>query len=113
MRLINLTPHALTLKDSYGGESIIPETAPPARVTSHPGSLALPGFPVPIYEADVMGDVEGLPPPEEGVMFIVSAVVGAAVKGRHDVLVPGTGPADGAIREKGHVVAVTRLKRCC
>jgi hypothetical protein len=31
---------------------------------------------------------------------------------RPDVLVPGTGPGDGAVRnDKGHIVAVTRLKR--
>jgi len=34
------------------------------------------------------------------VFFLVSAI-----------LMPGTGPADGAVRnEKGHVIAVTRLK---
>ena len=42
-------------------------------------------------------------------------MVGAALKEkglvRPDVLVPGTGPADGAIRnEKNHIIAVTRLK---
>ena len=33
-----------------------------------------------------------------------------SVAGRSDVVGPGTGPADGAIRnEKGQIVAVTRL----
>jgi hypothetical protein len=65
---------------------------------------------------DLVQEVEGLPPflpPEEGIFFIVSALVGAhmSVRGRGDVLVPGTGPRDGAIRDnKGHIVAVTRLK---
>ena len=43
----------------------------------------------------------------------MSALVGSALGGaRPDVLCPGTGPADGAVRnDKGHIVAVTRLVR--
>ncbi len=55
--------------------------------------------------------VTGLPDPIDGTIFIVSAPVGAAIVGRNDVLVLGTGPNDGAIRDGGNVVAVTRLKR--
>lgn len=48
--------------------------------------------------------------------YVVSAIVGAAIRAsgavRPDVLCPGTGPADGAVRnEAGHIVAVTRLVR--
>ena len=55
------------------------------------------------------------PAPVPGVFLVVSGMVGAALKEkgmvRPDVLVPGTGPQDGAVRnEKGHVIAVTRLK---
>jgi hypothetical protein len=46
-------------------------------------------------------------------MYIVSGMVLSALYGtRPDVLAPGTGPNDGAIRDaSGRIVAVTRLVR--
>jgi hypothetical protein len=63
--------------------------------------------------ASVTEGIVGLPEPQPGVIFVTSAIVAeAATKaGRRDVLAPGTGPNDGAIRENGQVVAVTRLVR--
>ena len=111
--LINLTPHALALRAVDGSDTIVPPSGAVARVTCTPGGPSgVGGVPVPIYGADVLGAVDGLPAPVEGVLYIVSAIVGAACVGRTDVLVPGTGPSDGAVRnDKGHIVAVTRLKR--
>ena len=114
-----------------------------ARVTSTPGALAtVDGLPVPVASPTTFGEVIGLPAPcahEEpahyeqayheyevgacahpgtapGTYFVVSAIVGAAIRAsgavRSDVLCPGTGPNDGAVRnEAGHIVAVTRLVR--
>lgn len=71
---------------------------------------------VDVFTPDTQGEVENLPPAEDGVFLIVSGMVGDALRARGvsrpDVLVPGTGPQDGAVRnDKGHIVAVTRLKR--
>jgi hypothetical protein len=122
MTIINLTPHPITLR-SEGVDTVIAPFGAPARVSSTPGGLVDLGLPVLVAMPDTFGEVIGLPEPAEGVFFVVSAVVGAAVRGRSDVLVPGTGPSDGAVRapdtlpdgtpnpRKGQVVAVTRLKR--
>lgn len=112
VEFVNLTPHAITLRSPEGTDTVIPPSGTIARVSSTPGEeRAIAGFPVPVVGPDSFGEVVGLP--EEsipGVFYIVSAVVGARVS-RPDVLTPGTGPKDGPIRnEKGHVVAVTRLK---
>ena len=108
--IVNLTPHPLTLK-SASGEVVLPPSGTVARVTASPGPVkAVEGFPVPCHAPDTFGAVEGLPAPVEGTFYVVSALVGAAAP-RSDVLTPGTGPNDNPIRnEKGHVVAVTRLK---
>lgn len=54
------------------------------------------------------GAVVGLPEPQEGTIFVVSAVVLSALKGsRPDVYGPDTGPD--AIRENGQVIAVRGL----
>lgn len=112
--LINLTPHALTLRAASGADTVLPPSGTVARVSSTPGALeTVAGVPVPVAGLQTFGGVEGLPAPAPGTMFIVSGMVLAALRGsRPDVVGPGTGPNDGAVRnEKGHVVAVTRLVR--
>lgn len=110
MKIQNLTPHPITLQSPNGTQTIQP-SGTVARVSATPGqSKDVEGIPVPVAQPDTFGAVEGLPDPEEGTFYIVSAMVGAHVK-RADVLMPGTGPKDGAVRnEKGNIVAVTRLK---
>ena len=112
MTITNLTPHAITLRAPDGVETTLPSEGV-ARVSARPGELTECGLPVPVAGPDEVGEVTGLPVPVEGVFFLVSGMVGGALRGtRADVLVPGTGPADGAIRnKKNHIIAVTRLKR--
>lgn len=112
--LINLTPHAVVLRAADGSDTTIPADGTVARVTATPGTAtSVAGIPVPVFSRDSYGAVTGLPAPAPGVLFIVSGLVGSAVAGtRDDVVVPGTGPQDGAIRDDGgRIVAVTRLKR--
>jgi len=115
--LTNLTPHALTLRNPETGvETVIPPSGTVARWATVDFERVLetvPGVPVPVASAPVFGGAEGLPEPTPGTLFIVSSLVLQALKGsRPDVLGPGTGPNDNAVRnDKGHVVAVTRLVR--
>jgi hypothetical protein len=114
MNLINLTPHTINLRGPDGSDTAVAASGTIARVTSTPGApAAVAGIPVPVFGRDTYGEVTGLPAPAEGTLYIVSAPVGGAVAGtRDDILVPGTGPQDGAIRDDGgRIVAVTRLKR--
>lgn len=89
LRLVNLTPHPITI---VGGDTIAP-TSPPARVStvSAPAGDAA-GIPL---VSQQYGDVVGLPDPQPGVLFIVSAVVRAAVPHRLDVASPGDLVRDG------------------
>ncbi len=56
--------------------------------------------------------VVGLPAPVDGVQYIISVIVAAALKGsRADCLVPDTGP-DSAVRDKeGKIAGVKRLQK--
>jgi len=109
MKIVNLTPHAIVLRTS--GETTVPPSGSVARVSATPGAVTQrEGFPCPVAEATVYGDVEGLPSPVPGVIYLVSSMVLARCTGRADVFGPGTGPNDEPVRnEKGQVVAVTRL----
>jgi len=112
---INLTPHAITIRPLNGDEIVIPASGQVARVTTRNGLSDLSGhLPVPA-QVVTYGDITGLPPFEAygpSVFYIVSGMVMSALREqddiREDVIAPGTGPSDGAIRdERGHVVAVT------
>lgn len=111
MKIVNLTPHAVTLRSPQGEDTTIPPSGTVARTKVIPGAVFnVEGIPVPVAYPDCQGGVEGIPDPEKGVVYIVSALVGIAIQ-RPDVFTLGTGPKDGAIRnEKGHIVAVTLLK---
>ncbi len=140
--IVNLTPHPITLRAADGADHTFPSSGV-ARVASTPGTLAtVDGLPVPVATPTTFGEVSGLPAPSQcgslfdyeqalhehevgaaahpgtapGTFFVVSALVGAALRAsgstRQDVLCPGTGPNDGAVRnDAGHIMAVTRLVR--
>lgn len=111
MNLINLTPHPVVLRRG-DTDTTVPPSGIVARVASVPGALMDDAGPVPVYSAPAWGAVEGVPAPEAGTLYIVSALVAARCAGRSDVVSPGTGPADGAVRDdQGRIVAVTRLVR--
>jgi len=106
----NLTPHNLVLRDSEGVDQVIEPSGTVARVSQTPGQNIDTINGIPVYSAPVNGAVEGLPEPQEDIIYLVSGLVLTSCQGRADVFGPGTGPKDEAIRnEKGHTVAVTRL----
>jgi len=104
--LINLTPHAITIRAQDGTETTIPPSGTVARVSSTEeiiGSCPITGAPI---IKRVFGEVTGLP--TEGNPCLVSALVLSACPGRVGMYAPDTGPT--AIRnEAGQIIAVTRL----
>jgi len=103
-KFVNLTPHEIVF-----GVNKIPASGIVARVASLPGQDLGNG----LWTAPQWGEVEGLPAPEEGTIYVVSALVAGRVGNtRDDVYSPGTGPADNAARDQhGRIVGVTRLIR--
>lgn len=120
MKLINLTPHTVRLN---GGREF-PPSGQIARVkTCHRLEFWLSDGPdgaaeindeflrdaVPVYRT-VFGQVEGLPGPSEGKMYIVSGMVAAACRGRDDLVCPATGHAE-TVRRDGQVWSVPGFSR--
>lgn len=108
--IVNLTPHAIVIRTADGDVTTIAPSGIVARVASTPGAVhAIPGLPCPVVDPPTLGEVTGIPDAAPGTVYIVSGMVLAATS-RADVFGPGTGPADGAIRDDGgRIVAVTRL----
>lgn len=117
MKIINFTPHAVTLRNADGVDHTYPSEGV-VRVSEFVEAAEhVAGLPVPVRPPASPGGLFGLPDPTEGTAYIVSAMALAHpdVAGRTDVFAPATGPEDGVIRyPKGHpqagqIQAVTRL----
>jgi hypothetical protein len=76
IEFVNLTGHKIQLGDGLA----IPRTAKPARVLNgriHDGSIVIESTDeiLPIYRFEPKGQIVGLPDPNPGVVYIVSAMV--------------------------------------
>lgn len=89
MEFQNLTPHNINVVDSEGNEVVsIPPSGEVARLAVDSVQVdTING--VDIYRSE-FGEVEGLPEPKEGAMYIVSALVRTGFPNRSDLLSPGT-----------------------
>ena len=103
--IVNLTPHAINIVSEEDGINLsIPASGVVARVASTVTKLDK-GFYTTAY-----GDVEGLPEPIEGTVYVVSGLVLSALAGsREDVYAPATTLA--ARNEAGQIVSVPGLVR--
>lgn len=102
-KLINLTPHAVVLVLPDGGTRAVEPSGSVARCAMETVQFGE-AFGVPLRRASY-GEVSGLPAPEEGVVYIVSALVRAAVPARGDV----ASPSDFVRNEAGQVVGCKAL----
>jgi hypothetical protein len=92
MKIVNLTPHEITIITSEGGKVVLPPSGVVARVgTSDVAceSVIFDGIEISVKDVRYT-DVEGLPDREAGTVFIVSRLVLDRVKNdRLDVFAPG------------------------
>lgn len=99
---VNLTPHTVRLNDGteYPASGVV------ARVATSFSTFDADGVARVVY-----GEPEGLPAPQEGVLYIVSAMVLAAVAGtRSDLVAPATGHPD-TVRVEGRIQSVPGFVR--
>lgn len=87
-KFVNLTPHILNIydEDKMLITSLSPEPTP-ARVAVSRKMISR-EMGIPVYTT-TYGQIENLPEPEQGTIFVVSFMVSNAVPGRLDVLSPG------------------------
>ena len=106
--MLNLTPHAITLRTPHG-DVTFPPSGQVARVSTVSTDTGLTVAGVRVIR-NQYGPVQGLPRDAAGIPLpcIVSGMVLAALPpGTPNVYAPATGAT--AIRENGQVVAVTEL----
>ena len=99
VQFINATPHAIKLNDG--------------RVFEPSGSIARVAQSISDFDesgiaTQSFGEVTGLPAPQPGTIYIVSAMVlgRAQAEGRTDVVAPATGHKDCVRDDNGRIVSV-------
>lgn len=105
--IINLTPHELTLCKTDG--SVIERIPSSGVIRVHETSRVVDSINgIDIIEK-VFGDLEGLPEPQDGVVYYVSAIAAQAAKtlGRKDILLGG----DSVRNDKGQIIGITSFAR--
>ena len=119
MKLINLTPHKITIYPPTDwtllGDDSSPIAVEPSGVSARcdetreiiatiPSGLG--DWGIPVYRV-VYGEVSGLPAPELGTIYIVSMRLAQAVPERHDVCFPGEAVRDAS----GNIIGCIGLSR--
>mgnify|MGYP000491132453 FL=1 len=108
MKLKNFTPHNVVIVINESTKIVIPSDGI-ARVTetkTATPSIDVDGVIIETFKSS-FGEVENLPPQEEGVMVIVSAMAADAAKDRNDLLVPGELVRD----NDGNIIGCKSLRR--
>ena len=102
IRFVNATPHAIALNNGeiFEPSGILPRVSQTISEFDENG-IATQSF----------GEIEGLPAPEAGVVFIVSALVLSACKDRTDLVAPATNHELTIRNEKGHIISVPGFVR--
>lgn len=105
VRIINLTPHTVTVLRENEGPIEYPPSGMVARCATKRRVIgSLNGIPINRTE---FGEVYGLPEPAPGVYYIVSALVAQALPQRNDLLIP-----DDVVRdEAGRIVGCRAFAR--
>jgi len=107
VRVVNCTPHVITLIGEDGESTTFPPSGmvPRVAVTREPVDGPLP------MVRTTYGEVEGLPDPAPDTLYIVSNVVLTALGGsRPDVIAPDTGPHSAVRDEAGQIVGVRNFR---
>lgn len=103
MNFVNLTPHAIVLNDG----TVFHPTNTVARVAVSFSEFDSDG----ICE-QVFGEIQDLPDPKEGTVYIVSGLVLSALKGtRSDVVAPATGHKLVVRNEQNQIASVPGFVR--
>ena len=102
--IVNLTPHSITFVDGAGNTVLTVEpSGQVARCSVVREKVGMIGG-IPVNKSQ-FGNVENLPEPQEGTIFIVSALTAQAVPEREDVFI-----TDDAVRdEQGRIIGCRAL----
>ena len=105
MKLVNLTPHTINFVKDDGSPLMSIKSSGICRVScSTVVTGEIDGIPT---TTNKYGEVEGLPNPEDGTIYIVSALVAGRCTDRDDVFIPN----ESVRNDKGQIIGCKSLGR--
>jgi hypothetical protein len=105
IEVINLTPHAVNFVADDGTPIITIEPCGTlARVSARTERTGVTIIGIPVTKT-VYGDIEGLPEPRDGVVYVVSSIVASRCPERDDVFIPNESVRD----ESGRIIGCKSL----
>ena len=104
MKVTNLTPHSISFINEDGTQILVVEpSGEVARVSVRTETVGkINGIPV---TTSVFGEVENLPDPQDGTIYIVSSLVAQRCHDRDDVFIPNESVRD----DKGRIIGCRSL----
>jgi hypothetical protein len=110
MKIMNLTPHSITITNESGIPLFTVEPSGViARVSARTivmGSVDVGEIQIPIT-GTTYGEIEGLPDPKNGIIYVVSSLVAQRCSNRQDIFIPNESVRD----ENGRIVGCRSLGR--
>jgi len=106
-KIVNLTPHTVTILNS--DNQIIKEYPSEGFARISTSSQIVGEIDGIAISKTVMGAIQDLPEPDGESVFIVSMPVAQACSGRNDIVAPDTGPT--AYRIDGKIIGVRQFAR--
>ena len=108
LEIVNLTPHAVTVRHEDNTETVFPPSGTVARVEATQTEIDHVGL-IPVVRS-VFGEPTNLPAQAPLTVYLVSSLVAQAVTARWDVVAPDTGAT--CVRDAtGRIIAVRRFQR--
>lgn len=105
MTIVNLTPHSITFVREGESSLVIEPSGILARVSTKIETIGnIDGIPI---TKTAFGEVEGLPEPAEGTIYLVSSLVAQRVTNRNDVFIPSESVRD----DQGRIIGCKSLGR--
>lgn len=105
MKIVNLTPHAITFMRANEENLVIEPSGKVARVSFETRQIeAIDGIPV---MQNIYGGIVELPEPQEGTIYLVSSLVAARCSERNDVFIPNDSVRD----DQGRIIGCRSLAR--
>lgn len=109
MKIINLTPHDVVIISEGKEKKIYPKSGKMARVATN--SVVVGEVDGVAIVSQKYGEVDGLPEPKAGTLYIVSMVVRLALPDREDLISPDTSPQSTIRDENGQIIGVRQFVR--
>jgi len=109
-KMVNMTPHEVTVYDNDGVLRIYPPSGDLARLGLIPERIGNLDKSIALVRSVVDTNRTVLPPKREGIIYIVSSMIGMHCTDRDDFVCPDTGPQSAVRDDSNRIIGIRRFQ---